>query len=96
MDGGEDEDGTEREFVELAPPVEQPHVEREQCRAAAESRPRSTAMFELPLTGAFQSVFPAYRQMTSFGIIGDASHLTSPEDESVHDVVNQRRIADLF
>ena len=58
MDGGEDEDGTEREFVELAPPVEQPHVEREQCRAAAESRPRTKANFDLPLTGAFQTVFP--------------------------------------
>jgi hypothetical protein len=32
MDGGEDEDGSLREHVELAPPVEQPHMQRERCR----------------------------------------------------------------
>ena len=38
MDGGEDEDGTIREYVDLAPPPDQPHIERERCKAAAESR----------------------------------------------------------
>jgi len=48
MDGGEDEDGSLREHVELAPRLEQPHIQRERCRAAAESR--------IPLTGGAASV----------------------------------------
>ena len=43
MDGGEDDDGSLREHVNVAPPVEQPHVERERCKAAATRR--------LPRTG---------------------------------------------
>ena len=98
MDGGEDEDGTLRERVELAPPVEQPHVERERCRAAAESRLPligTAAYRNLPLTGAFQSTFPRYRQMPSFGRIGDASQLTSP-DASTQDAVQTRRLRDIY
>ena len=79
MDGGEDEDGTLREHVDFAPPVEQPHVERERCAAAATARlPRTgaEAYRELPLTGAFQSTFPVYRQRGSFGLLGDATQLT--------------------
>eukprot|EP00812_Abedinium_dasypus_P007843 NODE_1_length_8589_cov_4.556480.p1 GENE.NODE_1_length_8589_cov_4.556480~~NODE_1_length_8589_cov_4.556480.p1 ORF type:complete len:2586 (+),score=446.46 NODE_1_length_8589_cov_4.556480:571-8328(+) len=89
MDGGEDDDGTLRELVELAPPVEQPHLEREQCRAAAESRPCRAANFDVPLTGAFQSTFPVYRQMHSFGLINDAAQLTAvpePEPSAPHGV----------
>ena len=69
MDGGEDEDGTIREYVDLAPPVLEPHIERERCKAAAESRlplMDTTAYREVPLTGAFQSILPAYRQRSSF------------------------------
>ena len=89
MDGGEEEDGTEREHVELAPPVEQPHLERERQLAAAESRlPRlgSAAYREVPLTGAFQSSFPAYRQRSHFGDLGDASEPCLPS----------RRLEDIF
>ena len=89
MDGGEEEDGTEREHVELAPSVEQPHLERERQLAAAESRlPRlgSAAYREVPLTGAFQSSFPAYRQRSHFGDLGDASVPCLPS----------RRLEDIF
>ena len=74
LDGGEEEDGAQRDYVELAPPVEQPHVERERLLAAAESRnPRlgSAAYRELPLTGSIQAAFPAYRQRPHFGDIGN-------------------------
>ena len=57
MDGGEDEDGSLREFVPIAPPVVQPHIERERDRAAAEHGTPivgSDAYTPLPLTGAFQ------------------------------------------
>jgi hypothetical protein len=38
MDGGEDEDGSVREYVAIALPVEQPHIAKERNRAAAENR----------------------------------------------------------
>ena len=63
MDGGEDDDGSLREFVELGPPIVQPHVEREQSRAAAENRTPLTgtaAYRDLSITGALQSTFPVY------------------------------------
>ena len=88
MDGGADEDGTLREHVDLAPPVEQPHVERERCAAAATARlPRTgaAAYRELPLTGAFQSTFPVYRQRGSFGLLGDATQLTLLEGPGATD-----------
>ena len=73
MDGGEDDDGSFREFVPLGPPVVQPHIEREQNRAAAANRPPLTgtaAYKDLPITGAFQSTFPMYRQRFSFASLG--------------------------
>ena len=63
MDGGEDDDGSLREDVSVAPPVVQPYIEREHARAAAENRSPligADAYKNLPLTGAFQSVFPWY------------------------------------
>ena len=83
MDGGAEDDGTLRQYVQVAPALEQPHKERERCRAAAESRmPLAGAAVyrDLPLTGAFQSVFPAYRQRATFGLLGDVALLTSQED----------------
>ena len=74
MDGGEDDDSSLREHVDVAPPVEQAHVERERNRAAAEARlplAGSAAHRELSLTGAFQSTFPAHRQRTNFGLLSD-------------------------
>ena len=94
MDGGEEEDGTQRDLVELAPPVEEPHMERERLLAAAQCRlPRlgSAAYREVPLTGAFQSTFPAYRQATHFGQLGDASQLASSEP-----CVSSRRLHDIL
>ena len=79
MDGGEDEDGSVREYVTLAPPVEQPHITKERDRAAAENRTPlvgSAAYKTLPLTGAFQATFPWYRQRSSFGRLGDVHQLT--------------------
>ena len=38
MDGGEEEDGSRRDAVAVSPPVEQPHIEKERARAAAENR----------------------------------------------------------
>jgi hypothetical protein len=76
MDGGEDEDGSLREFVELGPPVLQPHLEREILRAAAENRTPlagSAAYRELPITGAYQASFPSYRQRFSFATLGNAT-----------------------
>eukprot|EP00974_Lingulodinium_polyedra_P014558 1410079-Lingulodinium_polyedra.AAC.1 len=67
MDGGAEDDGTLRDYVQVALPVQQPHKEREECRARAESRAplASGAVYRAsPLTGAFQSTFPAYRQRT--------------------------------
>ena len=83
MDGGLEDDGTRREFVELVPPLEKPHLERERHRAMAACRqPLSgaAAYRDLPLTGAFQSTFPAYRQRASFSLLGDASQLTAEEE----------------
>ena len=77
MDGGEDEDGSLREDVPVAPAVVQPHIEREHARAAAENRLPligADAYRNLPLTGAFQSAFPWYRQRFSVGSFDDAVH----------------------
>ena len=94
LDGGEEDDGTLREHVDLAPPVEQPHVERERLLAAAESRnPRlgSAAYREVPLTGAIQAAFPAYRQRPHFGELGDVIQLA----ESTPRVMT-RRLEDMY
>ena len=80
--------------MELAPPVDRPHLERERHLAAAESRlPRvgSAAYREVPLTGAFQSTFPAYRQRSHFGDLGDASQLANSEP-----CLPSRRLEDIF
>ena len=68
MDGGEEEDGSRRDAVALGPPVVQPHIERERDRASAENRLPElgpAAFRNLPLTGAFQSTLPSYRQCMS-------------------------------
>ena len=75
MDGGKEEDGSQRDAVALGPPVEQPHIEQERARAAAENKMPTlgpAAFGSLPLTGAFQSTFPSYRQRSSFGRPGGA------------------------
>ena len=70
MDGGEDDDGSLRQYVPIAPAMVQPHIEQERNRAAAENRMPligKDAYDSQPLTGAFQSTFPWYRQRFSFG-----------------------------
>ncbi len=97
--GGKDEDGTLRELVDLAPPVEQPHVERERCHTAAAGRmPRSGAVAYrfLPLTGAFQSSFPLYRQRLSFGMLRAASQLSDIGEAAQLARCIGRLLADLF
>ena len=80
MDGGEDEDGSLREYVPIGPAVVQPHIEREHDRATAENRLPligSAAYRDLPLTGAFQSTFPWYRQRFAFASLGGATQPTA-------------------
>ena len=86
MDGGEDEDGTLRELVELGPPVVQPHLQREVLRAEAQNRTPltgCTAYRQLPLTGAFQSSFPSYRQRFSFASLGSANQPATSSSASL-------------
>ena len=67
MDGGLEDDGKLREFVEPAEEVQQPHVEGGINKAQAESRypcVGAARYHNLNLTGAFQSYFPAYRHRT--------------------------------
>ena len=92
MDGGEDEDGSLREFVEVGPPVVQPYREREEDRAAAQNRAPLTgasAYRDLPLTGALQSTFPCYRQSFSFATLAGTTQPTIGD-------VPYRSDADLF
>ena len=86
MDGGTDEDGSLREHVAIAPPVEQPHIIKERNRATAENRMEisGTAAYKsLPLTGAFQATFPLYRQRSSFCTIGDVTQLSGNDCDAV-------------
>ena len=69
MDGGFEDDGSQRDLVPVAPPFIQPHLAAEQRMAVAEGREARAGTFafkEVPLTGAIQSVFPRYRQRASF------------------------------
>ena len=94
LDGGEEEDGAPREHVDLAPPLQQPHVERERLVAAADSRnPRlgSAAYREVPLTGAIQATYPAYRQRSHFGEIGDVIQLAESAPRLM-----MRRLEDMY
>ena len=57
-----------------APPIVQPYLEKERNIAAAENRlPRTgaTAYREMPITGAFQAIFPWFRQRFSFGCLSE-------------------------
>ena len=70
MDGGQEEDGSIRSYVPLAPPVEQPHMAREERLASAQNRQPmvgADAYRNLPITGALQASFPSYRRRSSFG-----------------------------
>jgi hypothetical protein len=80
--------------VDLAPPLQQPHVERERLVAAADSRnPRlgSAAYREVPLTGAIQATYPAYRQRSHFGEIGDVIQLAESAPRLM-----MRRLEDMY
>ncbi|MCP4204061.1 MAG: hypothetical protein GY769_19275, partial [bacterium] len=105
MDGGEEEDGTLRECVDVAPPVEPLHVDRERSLAAASSRQPLTgtaAYRDLPLTGAFQSIFPAYRQRSSFGLLAawqsqpTLDIIAGAADTASSKTCLPRRLKDLF
>ena len=87
VDGGVEDNGTQREYVQVTELVEQPHLERERLQASAQSRdPRcgSAAYRGVPLTGAFQSSFPDYRQMCHFGKLSDASLPAASEARPRH------------
>ena len=69
MDGGIEDDGSRRDLVPVEPAFVQPHIAAEQRKACAEGREAragTLAFKEVPLTGAIQSIFPAYRQRASF------------------------------
>ena len=97
MDGGEEEDGSQREAVALGPPVVQPHIERERDRATAENRLPElgpAAFRNLPLTGAFQSTFPPYRLRDSFDGLDGACQPAYPARQL--DTAALRSNAELF
>ena len=94
MEGGEEEDGTNRDVVEVTGPVRQPYMEREDALAAAECRMAcvgSTAFGNVSLTGAFQSSFPPYRQRCHFGDLSHAPHLAD-----LKPCPCSRRLEDIF
>ena len=81
MDGCEEEDGTRRHDVAVAPPVVQPHVEQEQACAAVQNRMPalgSAVYRDVALTGSFQSTFPFYRLRSSFLCLGGAPQPADP------------------
>ena len=77
--------------------MEQPHIEQERARAAAENRMPvlgPAAFRSLPLTGAFQSTFPSYRQRSSFARLGGAPQAAYPAGQL--DTAAPRSNAELF
>jgi len=105
MNGGEDEDGTMREAVPIAPPVVPLHIERERCRAAAENRMPFVGQdvySRLPVTGAFQSICPWHRQRFSSRGLGsptqaaDSGSVIQPAGNSAAASLKYRQNADLF
>ena len=69
MDGGEEEDGTLRDDVAVGSPVEQPHVEQEQARAAVDNRMlvSGPAVYcNLALIGSFQSTSHCGRRQSIY------------------------------
>ena len=52
LDGGCEEDGRQRELVEVVPDIEPAHLSREREAATAEGRPLRHSYREMPLTGA--------------------------------------------
>ena len=65
-DGGEEDDGTTRPFLQVTPAEVDGHVERESVAAAAEQRAPGGFM-DIPLTGSHNSLLPTYRLRGSFG-----------------------------
>ena len=66
LDGGQEEDGTQRDDVEIVPAPEPAHVLREKDMAAAENRPMRHRYKGMPLTGAPAARFPLYLQAHYF------------------------------
>ena len=60
LDGGCEEDGKQRELVEVVPDIEPAHLAREREAATAEGRPLRHAYREMPLTGAPGARHPSY------------------------------------
>ena len=81
LDGGVEEDGTEREGVQVVPRPVPAHVQREQNEAEALGRPLRDAYRAMPLSGAPSARFPQYLMRSSFGQqqeLDDAGH--APEN----------------
>ena len=96
MDGAEDEDGTIRELVQIAPPLVQPHIERERSLASSQNRMAregAAAYRNVPLTSAFQCIYPWFRLRTSFHRLGCASQPTECDDAQE---LSERSFADVF
>jgi hypothetical protein len=77
LDGGVEEDGTEREGVEVVPRPLPAHVQREQNEAEAVGRPLRDAYRGMPLSGAPSARLPQNLLRSSFGQqqeLDDAGH----------------------
>ena len=66
LDGGQEEDGTQRDDVEVVPAPEPAHVMRERDMAAAEARAMRHPYKGMPLTGAPAARCPLYLQAHHF------------------------------
>ena len=70
MDGGEEMNGTQREFLPVNEEEVKIHIAREKQAARAQNRRpliASSAFKELSLKGAFQSQLPGWRRLCAFG-----------------------------
>ena len=77
LDGGCEEDGRQRELVEVVPVIEPAHLSREREAATAEGRPLCHAYREVALTGAPGARHPSYlllRNCQCFAELGDCGH----------------------
>ena len=77
LDGGCEEDGSQRELAEVVPGIEPAHVWREREAATAEGRPLRHAYREVALTGAPGARHPSYllpRNYQCFAELDDCGH----------------------
>ena len=85
LDGGFEEDGRQRDEVEIVPAPEPAHVLRERDMAMAQARPMRHPYRGMPLTGAPPARFPLYLVPQWFGrcpILDENGHAPETLDPS--------------